>query len=339
MENSTLTYNGGMRPTLARCTALALSALLAALVLLGCGASTSAPAPDFIAESPPTSVPVIAPPPAALASAQADLLDQLDDDTSTATSLDSTTNDAPPSEVVAVDPTTGFPTYPLPDGNPPPLGPGAFATGFRNPLPASPVWNPPGRKRIGLQAGHWLTDQTPPELARLSPGTSAGGWAEWQVNLMIAQKTAEILEAAGYDIDLLPTTIPVRYRAQAFVAIHADGDISGALHGFKITRPGFSSIPAADDQFVSDLNAAYGAATGLPRDDPHISLRMTYYYAFNTRRYQHAIDLGTPAAIIETGFLTNAGDRSFLTNHPEVAAQGLADGIQRFLNRELGSGR
>ena len=35
--------------------------------------------------------------------------------------------------------------------------------------------------------------------------------------MLIAQQTKAILEDAGIQVDLLPTTIPVRYRAQAFV--------------------------------------------------------------------------------------------------------------------------
>ena len=233
----------------------------------------------------------------------------------------------------------GFPSYPLPSGNPEPLGPAVFRGGdFRTPLPRSPVWNPAGPKRVGIQIGHWFQGQLPPELQRLSAGTSGGGWSEWEANLLIGQRVVEMLQEAGVEADLLPATIPIRYRAQAFVAIHADGDTSGALNGYKIARPGFSSIPDADDQLVRSLYQEYGVATGMPRDaDVHISPRMTYYYAFNTRRYQHAIDLGTPAAIIETGFLTNGSDRSFLTGRPEVAARGITNGILRFLELELGA--
>lgn len=232
----------------------------------------------------------------------------------------------------------GFPSYPLPEGEQPPLGRGVFNSGFRDPLPKSPVWNPAGPKRVGLQAGHWYVGDLPWELRRLSPGTSAGGWAEWQVNLLIAQAAAAMLEEAGVEVDVLPTVIPPRYRAHAFLSIHADGDLQGRFSGYKLARPGFSSIPEADDELVRVLYREYGAATGMARDsDAHVSRRMIYYYAFNTRRYAHAIDLGTPAAIIETGFLTHAGDRALLTGRPELAARGIANGVLRFLETELGA--
>ncbi len=233
-----------------------------------------------------------------------------------------------------------FPSYPLPSGAPEPLGPGVFAGGFGAPLPRSPVWNPAGSKRVGIQVGHWFVGQLPPELQRLSAGTSAGGWSEWEVNLLIAQRVAQMLEEAGVEVDLLPATIPIRYRAHAFVAIHADGDASGVLNGYKLARPGFSSIPEADDELVRTMYREYGAATGMVRDaDVHISRRMIFYYAFNTRRYQHAIDLGTPSVIVETGFLTNGSDRTFLTGRPDLAARGIANGILRYLELELGARR
>jgi hypothetical protein len=217
---------------------------------------------------------------------------------------------------------------------------GSGWAGFRTPLPAVPVWNPPGPKRVGLQAGHWEYADAPDELAELrsNPGTSGGGEAEWEVTLDLANRAADILRAAGIQVDVLPTTIPVRYRANAFVAIHADGDNAGLLNGYKVARPGFSSIPAVDDELVAAINDGYPTVTGLPRRDTQISLRMTYYYAFNSRRYQHAVAPGVPQTIIETGFLTNAGDRALLLGDPDRIALGIADGVLEFLQRENKSG-
>jgi len=208
-----------------------------------------------------------------------------------------------------------------------------FMISFRAPLPAAPVWNPPGQWRVGLQVGHWRNNEVPPELGRLQGGSFGGGKAEWEVNLDLAQRTMALLEQAGVVVDILPATVPPSYRAHAFIAIHADGDLSGALNGFKIARPGFSSIPEIDDLLVDDLYQAYAANTGMPRDDEHITRRMQYYYAFNSRRYCHAVAPGVPQAIVETGFLTSAIDRQVLLGNPSVAAAGIADGILTFLQR------
>ena len=225
---------------------------------------------------------------------------------------------------------------PRPEPLPAPGDPAAadFWSLFRAPLPATPVYDPPGQRRVGLQAGHWLVDQVPPELGRLDAGTSGGGKQEWQVNLDLAQRTASLLEAQGVAVDLLPATPPVDYQANLFLAIHADGDTTGDLHGFKIARPGFSAIPDADDQLVNTLYRDYAAVTGLPRDDDHVSRRMTYYYAFNARRYCHSVDPSVPQAIIEAGYLTSASDRQYLLGEPDLLAQGIATGILDFLNAE-----
>jgi N-acetylmuramoyl-L-alanine amidase len=199
------------------------------------------------------------------------------------------------------------------------------------PLPPAPLYDPPGPKRVGLQAGHWLADQAPPELHNLQGGAIGGGKEEWQVNLDVAQRTADLLEANGIQVDVLPATVPERYQANAFVALHADGDTTGADRGFKVARPGFSSIPDVDDRLVEAINQTYGAETDLPRDDEHISLRMRYYYAFNSRRYCHAVAPGVPQAIIEMAYLTSATDRQVLIGNPEKLAQAVSDSIQAFL--------
>jgi N-acetylmuramoyl-L-alanine amidase len=253
----------------------------------------------------------------------------------------------PPPAAAAVAPTAGptaVPVYPPPDDRacdpdarsgplPAPGSPGAqdFFRSFRDPLAPAALYNPPGPKRVGLQAGHWLNEQVPPELGRLQGGASGGGKAEWEVNLDVARRTAALLESDGVEVDVLPATVPPRYRANVFVALHADGDVAGVEHGFKIARPGFSSVPTIDDQLVDTLYGAYAAATGLPRDDEHITLRMRFYYAFNSRRYCHAVATGVPQAIVEMGYLTSAVDRQWLIGNPDRLARGLADGITAFL--------
>jgi N-acetylmuramoyl-L-alanine amidase len=205
---------------------------------------------------------------------------------------------------------------------------------FREPLAAAPLFAAPGPKRVGLQAGHWLTNQVPAELRGLQNGASGGGKDEWEVNLDVARRAAALLEADGIEVDVLPSTVPPHYQAHVFVALHADGDPAGAARGFKIARPGFSSIPNVDDRLVDTLNGAYETATALPRDDERISLRMRYYYAFNSRRYCHAVARGVPQAIVEMGYLTSAVDRRWLIGDPDRLARGVADGIWAFLKTQ-----
>jgi N-acetylmuramoyl-L-alanine amidase len=220
---------------------------------------------------------------------------------------------------------------------PPPPIPGDPSTGsfwgrYRQPPLPAEVYNPPGPKRVGLQAGHWRTEEIPPELRGLGPGASAAGKAEWEVNLDIAERTAALLRAYGVEVDVLPTTLPVEYQAHAFLSIHADGDEGGARQGYKLGRAAWSATPEADDRLMAEISNAYASMTKMPVDPVGPSRRMTAYYAFNSRRYCHAIAPGTPGAILEAGYLTSAVDRQILLGDPDAAARGIASGLLRFLD-------
>ena len=84
---------------------------------------------------------------------------------------------------------------------------------------------------------------------------------------------------------------------------------------------------------VTALENAYEDATGYEKDS-NITRNMRGYYAFSWWRYEHAIHPMTTAAIIETGFLTNKLDQKMLVNSPEIAAEGIAQGILNYLGRK-----
>src|SRR5207249_12132122 len=97
----------------------------------------------------------------------------------------------------------------------PPGGAVVLANGVRIPKPAMPT----GARRIGIQVGHWMTDQVPAELGTritFQTGTSWAGVQEVDVNLDIAQRIKAQLTARGYIVDIIPTTMPVGYLADVF---------------------------------------------------------------------------------------------------------------------------
>jgi hypothetical protein len=190
---------------------------------------------------------------------------------------------------------------------------------------------PPGPARVGIQAGHWKVSDAPEELAalRTSTGAYGGGTSEQKIVLAIAEEVKELLEAEGVRVDLLPATIPVDYSADAFVSVHADGNNSPNVDGFKITGPR-RDFSGGADALVQALYKTYEDATKLDRD-PNVTRRMSGYYAFNWRRYDHAVHPMTPAVIVETGFVTSPKDRAVILSDPERAAKGIADGIIAFL--------
>jgi hypothetical protein len=186
--------------------------------------------------------------------------------------------------------------------------------------------------RVGIQVGHWRAAELPDEQLQLrdSTGVFAGGHAEAEVGLDIAQRIAALLASDGIVVDVLPATIPPGYAADAFVALHADGAESSDARGFKLATPLAAS--RASLHLLETLADEYGHATGLPRGGASTA-NMRGYYAFNYRRYAHAIARITPAVIIEMGFLTNADDRTLLLDRPDLAAVGIANGIVRYLNQ------
>ncbi len=189
---------------------------------------------------------------------------------------------------------------------------------------------PEGPPRVALQAGHWKAAEAPDELENLrANGTSGGGKREWEVNLEIARKAKPLLEARGIVVEILPTTIPPDHYADAFVAIHADGNPDTTVSGYKAAAPR-RDLTGSASSLAMLLDLKYEEATGLPYD-PNVTRNMRGYYAFNWRRYEHSLHPMTPAAILETGFLTNPRDRRIIVSDQAKAARGLADAVLAFL--------
>lgn len=214
---------------------------------------------------------------------------------------------------------------------PPPTAPPA------TPAPAlAPVLSPTAvpKPRIGIQVGHWKTETMPEEQIKLRKfsGNYYRGYDEWEVNIVIAEKLRDLLVTAGYDVELLTAVVSPGYKADAFVAIHANGTSTRPekQHGWSLTAPWRAS--PAGHALADAVAASYGQVTGLPEDKTGVSFDMLGYYAFAHYRYHHSIDPTTPAILIETGYMTNAADRAIIFERPEIAAQGIADGIVAFID-------
>lgn len=196
-----------------------------------------------------------------------------------------------------------------------------------------PKIDPNGKRRVGIQIGHWQTDTVPKEYGtriQQQTGTSWEGITEVEVTTEIATRLAALLGAQGLTVDVLPTTVPEGYLADAFIALHVDGDGVGELSGFKMAR-GTRRGPF-EDQLMRTIKDAYAKATGLRYDAEHISRAMTGYYAFNWGRYRHATSPFTPATILELGFLSNDDDRALLLDHADAIAAALSTAILTFLD-------
>jgi hypothetical protein len=227
-----------------------------------------------------------------------------------------------------LDPARDIPGLP-PVAMAPPGGAVVQTNGIRIPKPAMPT----GPRRIGIQVGHWKTDEVPAELGSrivFQTGTSWAGVDEVDVNMDIAERIKAQLTARGYVVDILPTTIPPGYLADVFLALHADGDGTGENSGFKLAHG--SRRGPYEQKLVDALREEYWKITQLAEDVEHVTRAMSAYYGFNWGRYQHSAAAHTPAAILEMGYLSNGHDRDILVNHADDVATAIVNGIQRFLD-------
>jgi len=192
-----------------------------------------------------------------------------------------------------------------------------------------------GPVRVGLQVGHLGAAEQPEELAELRYSTGAhwDGLDEVEANHAIAAALAERLRARGFVVDVLPATVPPRYRADLLVSVHVDANPNEARSGYKSSH----FVPPRNPHELLlklHLDRAVLRHTTLADDDRNVTGNMLQYYAFNNRRYRHAAHARTPAVIVELGYLSNPHDRR-LIERPDRLAAALEAGVLGYL-KEVG---
>lgn len=174
---------------------------------------------------------------------------------------------------------------------------------------------------VGIVAGHWGND---------SGAVCSDGLTEAEVNLNIATIAQKFLVEEGFEVDLLKEFDEdlAGYKATALISIHADSCdfVNNLATGFKVAQAMANKRPERTTRLTACLRNRYTEATGLPLHSTSVTEDMTRYHAFSE------IDEGTPAVIIETGFLNL--DRQLLTQTPEIVAEGIASGIICFIRNE-----
>ncbi len=219
-------------------------------------------------------------------------------------------------------PSTNQPADALPSTDPPPTLPSTPPSPTDQPLTPSAT-----APHIGIVAGHWGSDST--DTGAMCPD----GLTEAEINLNVAQRVVYILQALGYQADLLAEFDPrlEGYQADALISIHADSceafpDATPPASGFKVASVEDSLVPEAEARLVACLAQCYAARTGMYFHANSITYDMTRYHTF------YEIDDQTPGAIIEVGFMYN--DRPILTQRTDLVAQGIVDGIICFIEGE-----
>ena len=198
---------------------------------------------------------------------------------------------------------------------------------------------------VAIVAGHYSKSQPGNAAVLTDPGTvCSDGLKEVDINLAVAQKTLALLAQMGYRVTLFeefdsrlkdPALGKTPdFRSRVFLSIHSNACVTGPNYplatGWKVAHAEPSDVPEADDRLVRCIKQGYSAAVKpfrLVFNENTITPNMTAYHSFRS------IVPTTPAAIIELGFLSQ--DREILTRHQDELAQGLANGLQTFLQGEL----
>ena len=190
---------------------------------------------------------------------------------------------------------------------------------------ATPEWatpTPRPRPRIGIVVGHWGDNNDPGAVC-------PDGLTELQVNQAVASRVQQRLADEGFDVDLLKDFDPLLngYRALALVSIHADSCVyvNDQATGYKVAPSMENRRPERTGRLTECLRYRYEEATGLKTHNS-ITIDMSSYHAFDE------IDIDTPAAIIEIGFLNL--DRQILTQEPERIADGISNGVLCYIYNE-----
>jgi N-acetylmuramoyl-L-alanine amidase len=182
------------------------------------------------------------------------------------------------------------------------------------------------RLRIGIVAGHSGNDSG----AVCYDGNGNVTLTEADVNLKIAAIVQQQLTQKGFQVDLLKEfdTRLNGYRALAIVSIHNDSCeyINDEATGFKVAAALNTNDINRANRLTACMVDRYHRDTNLPFHAGSITADMREYHAFRE------IDPSTVAAIIETGFLNL--DREILTQHTDLVAAGVVDGILCFANNE-----
>ncbi len=173
----------------------------------------------------------------------------------------------------------------------------------------------PGPIRIGIISGHMGND---------SGAVCEDGLTEAEVNFNIAEKVIANLRLRG-----IRTMILDEFDSQldgfsgtALISIHADscGYVNDLATGYKIAGSAFTDSTLLQ----SCMENTYQTATQLPYHAGTVTADMLDYHAF------YDIAEGTPAIIIETGFMYL--DRELLTTQSDIPANAIADGILCFMS-------
>lgn len=177
-----------------------------------------------------------------------------------------------------------------------------------------------GTTEIVLDAGHGGKDQ----------GASGGETIEKEITLAIAKKTKAILKEKGYKVKMTredDTFVELEERAEyanrkeakVFVSIHCNSSESGEGNGIETY---YTDQKDEHSQELAQLIQKNVVAQTGARDREA-----------KTANYTVIVRTDMPAALVETGFLSDSNERELLQQeeYQDKLAKGIAGGIIAYL--------
>lgn len=177
---------------------------------------------------------------------------------------------------------------------------------------------------VVLDPGHGMNNRG---NGRYDPGAIGGGVQEADIVLDQARKIKDILEKDGYEVLLTrsdnktPTTLGARsrfsneHRADAYVSLHCNA-AGPSAEGFEVY---------GNAAFAEDIDASL--AKHLPAGTRNRGVKNADFQVLRNTK--------APSVLVESGFITNDEDRTYLTDAKPDVEEGIAEAIEKYLSDQI----